>query len=467
MSRPRRHFRSDARRRGAIFVTALGIIVILSGLVLVFAQSMRTEAVASGNRLAYAQVDAVEQGAEKWVLAQVESYPADSVTITQVPAEALRVGSGYFWILTPNQTTDQGYQFGITDETGKLNLNVATSTQLIELPGMDQQTADSIVTWRSAVGGGTAGSNGADSPDYNQLAEGYDAKHSSYETVEELLLVEGVTKGMMFGLDANRDGFVSELERNNPDPTVTGTFNTVDGTNRGIFNDLTCYSTEPNKTISGGARIYVNNPDTSKLNKFLTSKLSASRAKQITTKVSGLIRAARGKPVFTSLGTFYQLTGLTVDEFTQVADSLTASTAKTFTGLINVNTAPLEVLMTIPTLQQSDAQALVAARAGIANNASIAWTFNALPAATAARISRYITARSFIYSADIVAVTGDGRAFKRVRIVVDSRTLPAKIIYRRELTSVGWALPDQIRTALKSGQQPPIGLSTSGSGFGM
>jgi len=53
------------RRRGAIFVTALGIVVILSGLILVFAQEMRTEAIASANRLSYLQADAVEQGAEK------------------------------------------------------------------------------------------------------------------------------------------------------------------------------------------------------------------------------------------------------------------------------------------------------------------------------------------------------------------------------------------------------------------
>jgi DNA uptake protein ComE-like DNA-binding protein len=467
MSAARLQSRSNIRRQGAIFVTALWVIVILSGLTLVFVQAMRTEAVAAGNRIAYAKADAVEQGAEKWVEAQIESYPADAVTITQVPAEALQVGTGYFWILTPAQNTDQSYQFGITDESGKLNLNAASSTQLIELPGMDQQTADSIVLWRSTGSGGAASADGADTPDYNQLPEGYDAKHSPYETVEELFLVEGVTKGLMFGLDANHDGFVSDLERNNPDPTVSGTFNTIDNTNRGIFNDLTCYSVEPNTTIDGGPRINVNSTSTTQLNNYLTKTLSASRAQQVTARISSLIRAARGRPIFTSLGSFYQASGLTVDEFTQVADKLTATTAKTLTGLINVNTAPLEVLMTIPNIQQSDAEALISTRATIANNGSIAWTFNAISAPTAARLSRYLTARSFQYSADIVAVTGDGRAFKRVRIVVDSRTLPAKIIYRKDLTSLGWPLPEQIRTALKAGQPPPVGLSSTNTGFGM
>ncbi|HSU68522.1 MAG TPA: helix-hairpin-helix domain-containing protein [Tepidisphaeraceae bacterium] len=458
---------SRRARRGAIFVTALGIIVILSGLVLVFAQSMRTEAVASGNRLSYVQADAVEQGAEKWVLAQCETYPGDGVTITEVPAEALQIGSGYFWVLAPYQQDDQHYQFGITDEAGKLNINTASANQLIMLPGMDQQTADSIVTWRKKVGSntGATSADGADTPDYNMLQEGYDAKHSTYETVEELMLVEGVTNGMLFGLDANRDGVVTDLERNNPDPTFTSSFNTVDGTNRGIFNDLTVYSIEPNTTISGGARINVNSTDTSKLLNYLTKTLSASRANQIVGRIRGLIRAARGRTVFSSIGSFYQLSGMTVQEFDLVADNLTASKAKSSTGLVNVNTAPLEVLMALPNVQESDAQAIVAQRSNIANSPSIGWVFQAVSPATAARMSQYITARSFQYSADIVAVSPDGRAFKRVRIVVDARQTPAKIVYRRDLTSLGWPLPDEVRTALKNGQPPPS-LSGSTLGFG-
>ena len=46
-------------RHGVIFITALGIIVILAGLVLAYAMSMRSESLASGNRLAYAQADAI------------------------------------------------------------------------------------------------------------------------------------------------------------------------------------------------------------------------------------------------------------------------------------------------------------------------------------------------------------------------------------------------------------------------
>jgi DNA uptake protein ComE-like DNA-binding protein len=454
------------RRRGAIFVAALGIVLILSGLALVFCQDMRTEATASGNRLDYVRADAVEQGAEKWVLAQVESYAPDAITITQTPAEALQVGTGYFWVLAPNAQTDQQYWFAIADEAGKLNINTATSSQLINLPGMDQDTADSIVNWRATNSNGS----GADSSDYNNLQEPYDAKHSKFETVEELLLIENVDKSLMFGLDQNRDGVVTDAERNNPPPTsgLSGgaTMNTIDGTNRGIFNNLTCYSTEPNTATNGGKRINVNSANTQPLQQYLTKQISAARATAIIQRIAPLIRRARGQMIFKSIGSFYLISGMTPQEFSQVADNLTASPAKTLTGMVNVNTASLQTLMALPNVQQSDAQALVAYRSGNANP-GIGWLFQAITPATAAQLMQYVTARSYIYSADVVAVSGDGRAFKRVRIVVDAQTLPAKVIYRRDLTSLGWPLPAEIRTALKNGQPPPTyGLTGAVGGFG-
>ena len=415
---------------------------------------------ASGNRLAYVQADAIEQGAEKWVLAQCESYPGDAITITQTPAEALQVGAGYFWILTPNPNSDQQDWFAITDEAGKLNLNTATSNELINLPGMDQDSADSIVNWRSATSSG----NGADSPDYNALSEPYDAKHSKFETVEELMLIDNsdhsmVNSAMLFGLDQNRDGVVTDAERNNPpannNNNAVSTQDPINGFQRGLFNFLTCYSVEPNTTINGGPRLNVNSANSQPLLQYLTTTIGQSRATAIMARVEPALRRARGRPVFTSIGSFYQISGMTSDEFSQVADKLTTNPAKTLTGMVNVNTAPAEVLMCLPGVQQSDAEALVAARAGNANP-GIGWIFQAVAPTTAVNLTKYITARSFFYSADIVAVSGDGRSFKRVRIVVDARQAPAKIVYRRDLTSLGWPLPEEIRTAMKKGQPPPI-----------
>src|SRR5205085_10890973 len=138
-----------------IFVTALGVVVILTGVVLVFAQSMRTEAIASVNRLAATEADAIEQGAEQWVLAQVDANPGDALTITQIQAEEMQVGRGYFWIIRPVPDNDRVYDFGITDESAKVNLNYATSdptattaTTLLYLPGITEDVADNLLARR-------------------------------------------------------------------------------------------------------------------------------------------------------------------------------------------------------------------------------------------------------------------------------------------------------------------------------
>jgi type II secretory pathway component PulK len=370
----------DPRRRGMIFVTALGIIIIVTGLVLVFAQAMRTENLASANRRSDADADAIEQGAEQWVQAQVDAYTTDAMTITQVPAEGIQVGSGYFWILQSDPDSDQSQLFGITDESGKLNINNATATQLMALPCvMEQNVADAITDWRNPVAQATA--DGAESNYYESLPEPYECKNGPYDTVEELLLVEGVTPQLLFGYDFNRNGILEDAERNAGGSNVssfTGGGSGDDG--RGIFNYLTCYSTQP---------------------------------------------AARGRPAAT--------------------------------GLVNINTASDVVLVALG-MSSGDAESIVSQRQGQDyTNATWASTYTARYRALAA----LITGQSHQYSADIVAVSGDGRAFKRVRIVVDCQASPSKIVYRKDLTSFGWPLPQSIRDTLRSGKPIPTGAFQS------
>src|SRR6476646_7748974 len=117
------------RRSGMIFVTALWVMLILSVMALLFARSMRVEVVTSGNDYSQAQASAVELGAVQWVLSQVDNTAGNALAITQNPQytpEAMPVGNGYFWIITPDPDNPQNYLYGITDEASKLNVNNAT-----------------------------------------------------------------------------------------------------------------------------------------------------------------------------------------------------------------------------------------------------------------------------------------------------------------------------------------------------
>ena len=464
----------SSRSRGAIMVAALWIMIILVAVLLVLARSMRVEGVSSANRQSMLEADAIERGAEQFVLSQVDGSKGDAVTAISADAEAMPIGNGYFWILRPDPETDQNYRFGITDESSKLNLNIATTDMLQYLPAMTSDVADAIVDWHDADD--ITGTNGAESDYYLSLAIPYAAKNLPFETVEELQLVKGVTKELVFGYDLNRDGVLDANERK-AGGTAAG-LNSASSDSRGIFNYVTASSVEPNTAADGTARTDVNR-GADGVQKVLTAALTVKRVPEIIARLAPLYATQRpptdGKtppkpqpPLFANIGVFYVRSGMTSAEFGLVADKLTTSPDKILTGLVNVNTAPKKVLMCLPGLDESDAELMVSKRNSGADTTSIAWVFDALTPAKAAVIAGMITSRSFQFSADIVGVSGDGRAYKRVRIIVDSQKSPAKIIYRRDLTSVGWPLDRQIQDDLRQGNyQPSLQGTGSNSGSGM
>ena len=67
------------------------------------------------------------------------------------------------------------------------------------------------------------------------------------------------------------------------------------------------------------------------------------------------------------------------------------------------------------------------------------------------KIGAQITGKTYRFSADVLGVSGDGKGFHRVRIVVDASKSPPAIIYRRDLSAAGWPLPLEIRMMLRSG----------------
>ena len=82
---------------------------------------------------------------------------------------------------------------------------------------------------------------------------------------------------------------------------------------------------------------------------------------------------------------------------------------------------------------------------------SLAWVVDVLSQEKAVAIGSYITTESYQFSADIVSVSGDGRAFRRCRIVVDAAESPPRLLYRQDLTHLGWPLSPDIVNLLRSG----------------
>jgi type II secretory pathway component PulK len=418
-------------RRGTVFVAALWVTLALAGLVLVFARSMRVEYSASAHHAAALGASLVERGAEQYVLAVVEAAGGDVRQVVEAPAEAMRVGDGYFWILRVDPESPSQYRFGIVDESSKLNLNRANVEMLTRMPGIPEDLAAAIVDWRDRDSEITPG--GAESEYYLTLPVPYYAKDAPYETMEELLLVRGVTRELLYG---DRYGSGTGFE--------FGWTLGPEYADRGIFHLLTVYGTERNVTPEGDARVNVNRPSGS-VNRVLREALSDERYAE----VQGRVQSQRP---FRNMLDFHIRTGLTMEEFRRLEDRVTTSRRRARRGPINVNTAPAEVLYAMPGLTEADVAELLIRRGGTdVDLNSIAWVAEALEADKAVAIGGQITTRSSHYTAELLSVDGSGRSFRRSRIVVDAREEQPIIVYRQDLSDRGWPLSYDLLEAVRTG----------------
>lgn len=432
------------RQKGTILIVTLWIILALVALVLLLANAMRVEALDSAREASALKADAIEQGAIQYVLAHVDSLQGKAPIETDTPSEAVRLGNGAFWLLKPNYDDDHNWNFGVIDEASKANLNNAPLTLLQMLPDMADELAASIVDWRD--GDSDVTPNGAESDYYILLRDPYQCKNAPFETADELFLVKGATRQVLYGEDINRNGV---LDPNEDDADASDPPDNRDGQlDYGLLPFVTVYSAEPNTDANGQARININSTTAGReLTDALRQALSAGRAVEIAAAA-----ARERRTPFLNIFDFQVRTGMTAAEFALVADRLTTSTQTTLRGLINVNTAPKQVLLALPGLDDTDAAALLAGRTQSGTDTTnVGWVASALKPEKAVAIGNLITARSYRFSADIVSLAEDGRAFRRCRVVIDAQASPPKVIYRQDLTQLGWPLDPQILAYVRSG----------------
>ena len=115
-------------------------------------------------------------------------------------------------------TGDGGYAARIIDESGKISLNGLTDASGIVLKkllinrGIASEHADiivdSILDWKDVDD--LHRLNGAESDYYLSLAKPYKARNQDFETLEELILVKGITPEILYGTDS-RSGIIPFL----------------------------------------------------------------------------------------------------------------------------------------------------------------------------------------------------------------------------------------------------------------
>ncbi len=457
-----------AHRHGSILIVAMWVIIALTGLVLSLSYAMRIEAIAGANRLAQAQADAAERGMEQFLLSVVDAEVTTPGSFQDLSMEARQIGDCQVWVVRPDwDNTPEQLTYGLSDEGGKLDLNTANSAMLLALPAMTQDVVDPILDWRDTST--TPRNEGAKDTYYLSLPDPYRCKNAPYETVEELLLVKGVTKDLLFGYDRNRNGILDAKEQ-----AAGGLTSLVDNASTGIFPFITVYGRDATPPAQGA--VDVNTARTSQLSTLLRDAgVSAGHITDITRFIQPPRNAPRAR--FRNAFDFYfQLHDrnlLTIDEFKKLLPKVTASSnpPTASAAMVNVNTAPMQVLMCLPSMEQSDAAAIISHRQSIASDPTdISWLATVLTRQKAIDIGARVTGKSIVYSGDIVAVSPDGKAFRRCRVVirgkgtVNGAQAATRIVYRRDLTASGWPLPPEIRSSIRSGQGYEAPLQSSAKG---
>ncbi|MEE9614871.1 MAG: helix-hairpin-helix domain-containing protein [Thermodesulfobacteriota bacterium] len=190
---------------GVALVLVLWITVLLSVIVGSFAMSMRTEARAVSNFM---------EGSKAYYLARAGFTRAVTELLKDKhlpPGEFQEEG----WKVDGTVNTfsfDGGYaEVSVMDEGGKMDLNAATRGDLVRVFAaleldFDQRdvVADSILDWRDEDDVRMV--NGAEDGYYMSLPRPYGAKDASFEAVDELIRVRGITGELFHGTGGDLRG---------------------------------------------------------------------------------------------------------------------------------------------------------------------------------------------------------------------------------------------------------------------
>ena len=454
--------------RGSVLVIVLWIALGLVSITLYFASSMSLELRAAENRVSGLAADQAIQGGIRYVQYVLSTLGTNGTVpdITSYQSEAVPIGDSHIWLIGragdyQSQTQPDQVFFGLIDESSKLNLNTVTVDRLNLLTNMTPELAANIVDWRNT--NGTTSADGDGPTVYSQFQPPYLCKNGPFETVDELRLVYPMDMGMLVAEDFNRNGALD------PSETDTNRNGMVDC---GLLEYVTVYSREPNKKPDGSPRVNISvvTPASTELRTLLQTNLSGGRLTTVMAAV-GLSGGATGgqRPpgqgggpggpggvvpqIFSSPLQFFVRSGMTSDEFAPIANSITVATGNYIHGRVNLNTASPAVLTTLPGITSDLVQQIVTYRQSNPDKlTSIAWLVDAL-GRTSSAVTRLaaagdlITAQSYQFTADIAALGPFGRGYRRVKCVFDTSSGSPQVIYRQDLSYLGWALGRYVRQA--------------------
>ncbi|MCU0958599.1 MAG: general secretion pathway protein GspK [Pirellulaceae bacterium] len=517
---PRTAGRTCHARRGMVLVVVLVVVALLALAAYTFAALMATHLGAAklGGRQLQCRA-LVESGVEavRLYLMLDEAARSDAGGEFNNPSyfQAMPVlvhddatQRADFTVLVPNlddQGNLGGVRYGLEDESTRLHLNALLTADkvldnagrdlLMGLPGMTVDVADAILDWMDDDD--EPREYGAESSYYQGLKPPYAAKNGLLDTVEELLLVRGVTPQLLFGTDTNRNGMVDPHESNLLPASGTtgqtlpsrGTDPTIGSMDRGWSGYLTLYSAEKNVSSAGTPRIDVNQDDLAALYDSLATALNEDWAKFIVlyrqhgaydgdeagedvATITDIDLTQEGGTKLTQvldlIGAKVQIPGSGDGEGRVVAaafpetlaemmvympilmDHVAVNAQPTIPGRINVNLAPRTILQAIPGLEETVVEEIVNQRAYEAETDAEAlarrhetWLLTAgiVTLDEMKQLVPFICAGGDVYRAQVVGYYEDGGAAARAEVIFDATGAVPRVVSWREISHLGRGYP--------------------------
>lgn len=210
-----------ATERGIALLMVLWVLTILMVMAFSFSYMARTEAYATLSfRQTIENKFLAEAGIERGIAELFYLNENRNTTTVMKGSEVWRADGRQYKLLTDNGY----YTVSIVNEGGKVDINTAPElilkTLLINL-GTDSEHAniitDSIMDWKDSDN--LHRLHGAEDDYYMSLPNPYKAKNTDFETLEELLLVKGMTPEILYG-DKGKKGIIDFLTINSKMTTI-------------------------------------------------------------------------------------------------------------------------------------------------------------------------------------------------------------------------------------------------------
>ncbi|MGL4421406.1 MAG: general secretion pathway protein GspK [Gemmataceae bacterium] len=498
------------QRAGYVLIAVLLVVVVLSLSAYRFAESMSSEYIATLRATENTQTKAYAVSGVHYAMGMLADPTTRTSTLGNNPYDNSNLfsnvsiesggkrGGGFFSLLNIDDngggasgSSDSRYtlRYGVSDESGKVNINALIRLDstgeilhgiLIKLPNMTEEIADAIVDW--VDGDEDVRANGAEGSSYAQ----YSVKNAPLSSLDELLLVRGVTPELLYGNDRNRNGTLDQDESQEA------------ALNRGWSDYLTVYGRELNIDSTGAPRIYLNDTKISELHSKLVEVIGQDMAdyavayRMYSTQAAGTastINRPRRTGTITDLQTAVQASlanpqprrtvrnSITSLYNTQVIlprapnapptepevvipcplndrsyftkalpnllDKTTSKSAYELNPRLNVNTAPMDVLMAVSGVSQDEITNALAIRQsltpGTPEYTTGAWlvTQAGMRPDIFQNVERLLTGYTQTYRVQSIGYFGKGGPVARVEAVIDTNSGYPRILYFRDLTDLG------------------------------